>query len=118
MWESSPNNFCPDVPQQFISVIIISFMNDALVYKVLLTLPPRILVLAHILLVARAGRSRFCLGEERRSRAAKEEDPAQMKEAMLMQWDTGCHSPPVLYTRTEKSQHLLRNLWLYRDIYI
>lgn len=62
----------------------------------ILTLLPRKLGLARILLVARAGRSRFCLGEERRSRAAGEEDPAQRKEAMLMQRDTWSHSPPAL----------------------
>lgn len=107
---------CPDVPQQFISALITEFMNDALVYMVILTLPPRILELAHIPLVARAERSRFCSGEERRSRAAREEDPAQMKEAMLMQRDTGSHSPPALYTATQISQHLLRNLWVHRDI--
>lgn len=73
-------------------------VHFVLVCKWILTLPPHILELGHNPLAAAAGRSRLCLGEERRSRAAREEDPVQMKEVMLMQRDTGSHSPLALCT--------------------
>lgn len=77
--------------------------------KCSLTMPPRILVLARSLLVADAGRSRFCWDEERRSRAAAEEDPVQMREVMSTERDKGSHSQPALHARTEISKLLLKN---------
>lgn len=62
--------------------VIISSIHDVLVHKVILTSPPRILEPAHSPLAVRAGRSRFCWDEGKRSRAAAEEDPVQMKEAV------------------------------------
>lgn len=59
-------------------------------------LPLRTLVLARSLLAAHAGSSRFCWDEERRSMAAKEEDPVQMKGATSTEWDTASHSAPAL----------------------
>lgn len=85
-------------------------MHDAPVKTVWLTRPPRILGLARSLPVARAGRSRFCSGEGRRSRAASEEDPAQMKGATSMETDTGSHSPPALRGRAWLSKILLKIL--------
>lgn len=60
------------------------------------TLPPRTLVLARSLLAVRAGRSKFYWGEERRSRAAAEEDPVQTKGATLTERDTVSHCQPAL----------------------
>lgn len=54
------------------------------------------LELAHSLLAVRAEKSRFCWDEAKRSRPAAEEDPVQMKEAMLMERDTRSHSPQAL----------------------
>jgi len=56
---------------------------------------PHILELVHSLLAAHAERSRFCWDEGKRRRVAAEEDPVQMKGAMLME-GTRSHSPQVL----------------------
>lgn len=67
------------------------------------TLFPHTLELVHSLPAVHAERSRFCWDEGKRSRAAAEEDPAQMKEAMLMERDTRSHSPQALHPNTDIS---------------
>lgn len=60
------------------------------------TLPPHRHELAHSPLAAPSERSRFCWDEERRSRAAAEEDPVQMKEVTSTVMGTESHILPAL----------------------